>query len=566
MAPLGDGSLTSLGFRRDVKIFLAAMVGYLIVVILALLLILQNSVITTTEVTRASWDLVAEMIVRDLDRLDTVEPAAAQRRLSALRVTAGLLSIELVPHGGAPIRSGFSTDEGQTRSIRTRHGELRLVFDDTIVRQESERFQWIAIIVIAGTLTATLLLVLYLPRIVRPIEEMLAHAREIEDRAAGVDEAQYLVETFRKSIDALREQKDEISRLHEKEKSRADDLERVASTLKRSIASGFIALDHEGRVVDLNAVARDVLGIEPAIGTPVRSALPDGPFASDLSRAVSGKLSLTRHETLHPTSRGDVAIGLTTVPLLDANDAFIGTIAIFTDLTTIRGLEQRVRELQTLADLGEISAGIAHEFRNSLSTILGYLRLSRTEGLPQDVAGRIGAAEHEARLLAEAVSRLLGFAKPFKLDLAPTDLAEVASDVVARLRPEAEDVQIVLRASPAVVRGDASLLRVLVENVVRNAIEAVSRTSGPRRVEVTTERGESCILTVSDNGPGIDEKDIGRIFLPFQSGRPGGFGLGLALSRKIALHHEGDVTLRRRDEGGMTARLVLPPADAGSPD
>lgn len=555
-----DGGLARIGFRRDVKLFLAALVGYLIVVILALLLILQNSVITTVQTAEASWSATGEFVARDLGSLTDLDREQIQSRLAFYRGTFPLLAVALDRGDGIVIRSGFwDSETGYQVEIPTRNGRLLMIFDDSLVRHERWKFNVIAAIVIASTLGTTLLLVLYLPKIVRPIEEMLDHARDVEEKAGDVDEARYLVQTFKRSLDTLRDQKEELARLHAVEKSRADDLERVTSTLTRSITSGFIAVDAAGAIVEMNRVARDVLGIEPAPGARLDHALPDGPFAGDLLRCLTEQSSLTRHETTHPRPDGDVAIGLTTVPLRDETGGFLGFIAIFTDLTPIRSLEDRVRELQTLADLGEISAGIAHEFRNSLSTVLGYLRLAQRNPAAEESKDKIEAAEREARMLADAVSKLLAFSRRIELELGEVDLGELARDIAGRLGTDAgSSFAIPVHGETVRVRGDASLLRVVVENLVRNAIEAASSSEGEKRVEIEVGRaGERGMLRVSDNGPGIAEEEIPRVFLPFQSGRPGGFGLGLALARKIILLHEGDIRLERATRG-MVATIELP--------
>ena len=103
---------------------------------------------------------------------------------------------------------------------------------------------------------------------------------------------------------------------------------------------------------------------------------------------------------------GARATHVTTAPLLAADDQFVGLLALFTDLTPVRHLEGRIRDLQILADLGEISAGIAHEFRNSLATMLGYLQLARREGLPPKAQTQLDKTEKEASLLSAAVDGL----------------------------------------------------------------------------------------------------------------------------------------------------------------
>src|SRR6202008_2457774 len=96
--------------------------------------------------------------------------------------------------------------------------------------------------------------------------------------------------------------------------------------------------------------------------------------------------------------------------------AFLGFLALFTDLTPIRSLEARVQDMATLAQLGEISAGIAHEFRNSLHTILGYMKLARKGGIDSTAETRLQSAEREAALLLQAIERLLAFSRPGELN------------------------------------------------------------------------------------------------------------------------------------------------------
>ena len=186
-----------------------------------------------------------------------------------------------------------------------------------------------------------------------------------------------------------------MKRLHDREKSRADELERVTAALTRSLTSGLIAIDANGRIVDINAAGRDILGIaheEPLSGRELRDVVKLPAFANSLQTAFEQQSAMTRVEIDDEA----VTIGLTTVPLRNESGAFLGFLALFTDLTPIRSLEMRVQEMTTLAQLGEISAGIAHEFRSSLSTILGYMKLAR-RGAVDDVAeGRLQSADKEA--------------------------------------------------------------------------------------------------------------------------------------------------------------------------
>jgi signal transduction histidine kinase len=250
-------------------------------------------------------------------------------------------------------------------------------------------------------------------------------------------------------------------------------------------------------------------------------------------------------------------IGLTTVPLISEEHKFLGTLALFTDLTPLRDLELRLRETQSLADLGEISGGIAHEFRNSLAAILGYLRLARRTELPPDGERAVANAERESSQLAAAVDALLTYARPMRADLHEVDLNELTRDVIDRLADTWDGIELEVDGDRVVALADAALLSRAVDNLLRNAVDSVrQRGSGGIRVSVrATPEPE---IEIADDGMGIDPSEISRLFLPFQSDRPDGYGLGLPLAKKIALLHAGSLQLRGEPGKGAVATIRLP--------
>src|SRR5206468_4262069 len=248
-------------------------------------------------------------------------------------------------------------------------------------------------------------------------------ARELGEAAPQEDEASYLIQTFRDTIATLKKQESELKQLHEIEKSRADDLETITSTLTHSLSSGFIALGPDGRVIEINHAAR---------------------------------------------------------------------------------------EIQSLADLGVMSAAIAHEFRNSLSTILGLLKLARRNELPNDVETKLVTAERESLELAEAVTGLLQFARPMRLQLSDVDLRALISDIVERFR-DSTAATIEIRGPDVQMRGDASLLARAFENLIRNAIDATAGVDNPS-IEIEINDSPDPSIEIRDNGIGIAEKDPANLF------------------------------------------------------
>jgi signal transduction histidine kinase len=545
--------LTKLSFRRDVRLFLGALVGFLGILIVLLLLFLRSFLEHTTDAIAEERQTVANVAASGIT--NGFDRGLAELQLSSIRARYGVAGAALVLPGGQRITSGVIPETAGVAIVQrvTPAGTLLLVFDEGRARTLRGTFLLTTAISLAAVAAVALLLALYLPRITRPIEQMLDSAAEIRERAPHVDEQEYLIDTFRASIDQLKAQKQELQELHDAQKVRADDLERITSALTRSLTSGFLALDPNGNIVDLNASAREILhaGDAHLAGVHVAEALGANEFTRALLGAVEQQAALTRTEV----AVGAQLIGLTTVPLVDAGERFLALLALFTDLTPYRELEARVRDLQTLADLGEISAGIAHEFRNSLSTMLGYLKLARRAGTLQDTERAIEKSEREAALLAEAVDRLLAFARPMKIDRHPIDLLELTRDVCERIDPGA--VPLTCGGAEVEVQGDRALLVRALDNLVRNAIDSV-REKGSGGVRVIVADGDPPHVRVEDDGVGIDAADVPRLMLPFQSQKPSGYGLGLPLARKIVLLHGGTIRLTGQKGEGATATMELP--------
>jgi len=546
-------ALTKIGFRRDIKYFLAVYVGFLIFLILILLSLLQANTTAVEESMHDQWTVIADAASNALS--NTPGDIDVRERLSSLRAEYGIASIEFRPIAGRTFRMGNKPRDAFEIGRSVPAGKAIFQFDDSRLLLARRRFRDTALITLSATIVGTLLLIAFLPRVVRPIEQMLDDARELGERASGEDEQAYLIETFRRSIATLKTQEEQLKDLHEKEKTRADELELVTATLTRSLTTGFLAVDRDGAILEINAAGREILDLEEKSyrGIGIKEGLGDTPFAQVVAEASDQQIPLNRHEVSHEGGR---MIGVSTVPLVTDAGEHLGMISLFTDLTPVRVLESRVREMQTLAELGEMSAGIAHEFRNALSAILGYLKLARRQELAPDIDTKLKNAEQEAVVLSGAVDGLLSFARPMRLDRQRVDLGEVIDDVVSRLSPIAGTVQVAIQGEPFTIEGDAPMLSRAIENVVRNGIESAREKGDTGRVVIDMQP-ERASIAIGDNGAGVDMADVPRLFLPFQSGKASGLGLGLPLARKVILLHGGSIVLNGTPGEGATVTIAF---------
>ena len=216
-------------------------------------------------------------------------------------------------------------------------------------------------------------------------------------------------------------------------------------------------------------------------------------------------------------------------------------------------LERELSSQRELARLGEMSAGIAHEFRNATATILGYARLAAQSGDAAARARHLAAIGAEAEHVARFTGDFLFFARPERLELLPTDLGSLVREIAAEQREMTPGPVIDVEGVFTTAAVDAALFRRALVNLLRNAVEAAKA-----RIVI---RGEGAAdgharVAVEDDGPGVAPEVLPKLFVPFVSTKDGGTGLGLALVAKIAALHRGTVAAERSPALGG-ARFVL---------
>jgi signal transduction histidine kinase len=239
-----------------------------------------------------------------------------------------------------------------------------------------------------------------------------------------------------------------------------------------------------------------------------------------------------------------------------------GALCLFSDLTEIRGVQEKVLLKENLARLGELSAGIAHEFRNSLATILGYARLAaKTEG----DAGNSSAIIREVQSLGRVVDEFLRYAGPARLQRAPIDLRLMVEGIATEVVRDGEVVRVDVEGEwPAQVEGDETLLRQALNNLMRNAVEASLSDGMEGRVIVKGRHDSgSAAIEILDSGPGFAPEVLSRLFTPFVTTKKLGTGLGMALAQKIVVSHDGTLEAANAEGGGARVTMTLPGAGSG---
>jgi signal transduction histidine kinase len=362
---------------------------------------------------------------------------------------------------------------------------------------------------------------------------------------------------------------DALAKLRAQERAmaqRAEASERLSDEIVRSLTAGLLVVSSDGAVRILNPAGHRLLRVSP--DAPLGDCRTLLAQARQLMAVIdessaTGKAIVRKAIEMTPAASPATHLGVTASPMLDDAGRRHGTICLFTDLTEVIDLEEQLRLKDSLARLGELTAGLAHEFRNGLSTIHGYGRLIDLDVLPESQRPYVLGIREETDSLGAVVTNFLNFAKPEPLSVAPVDLGALVDRAVAEARSDrlAEHGEIMKRGTFAIVDGDDVLLRQAVGNLIRNSLEACARAGVAPHVTIEGEVDRSqgvARLTVSDNGPGIDPAVRDRVFRPFVTTKPDGTGLGLALVQKIVVTHNGRVTATSVAGRAAAFQIMLP--------
>jgi PAS domain S-box-containing protein len=384
----------------------------------------------------------------------------------------------------------------------------------------------------------------------------LAVARRNRAQSRDAGESPLLAVALQDAIQKLRAQERAMT-------ERAEASERLNTQIVNSLTAGLLVVDRSGQVQILNPGGRRMLGVEPARGWPHYTKLPvaAAPLADVIEECRATGQPIVRRALEMPQA-GDVThVGVTVSPL--GSEGAGGVICLFSDLTAVVQLEDQLRLKETLARLGELTAGIAHEFRNGLATIHGYGKLLDLQALPPQFRPYVEGIRQETEALGQVVTNFLNFARPTQLSLATQDLRAIVERAADDLRGEAQQLSgdIVVSGEFGHVDADDVLLRQSFSNLLRNAIEACQGHGvAPQvRVDGTIDRAQSITrVTVEDNGPGIRPDAREQVFRPFFTTRKDGTGLGLALVQKIVVTHNGRVSVTDSPSGGACFQVTLP--------
>jgi two-component system sensor histidine kinase AtoS len=442
-----------------------------------------------------------------------------------------------------------------------------------------DRVRWLLVAVyLAGLGGAALLGWLFLRAVLRPYAALASAARDLQaltpeplPRAAEGD-VESVPGLFRRLVDRLQRQEAELSRLYAGA-DRRGGAAAVEDSILGSITSGVISVRSDLTLMVFNRPALQIFGLAEGEvrGRSCQEVFgPTGPITLLAVEAVRTGQTHSRLELSVTRSDGTSRwLGLASSVVRDARGEAAGVTFLLTDLTEVRRLQEQVTLQESLAKVGQLSAGIAHEFRNALGAILGFAKLLQKRLPAEDPRlVHVQAIIDETNSLETTLRDFLAYARPARLQVAAVGVQGLVEEVLDPYRVPLQDggVELVCHheVGEAQIQGDRTALRQALGNLIRNALEAMP---GGGRLSLSTRRlpewpdGDGAApveIRVEDTGEGIAAEDATRIFTPFFTTKEHGTGLGLALAQKAVVAHGGRIEVESRPGSGTTFRIVLP--------
>jgi len=341
------------------------------------------------------------------------------------------------------------------------------------------------------------------------------------------------------------------------------ELRALNQNVVESIPSGLITLSPYGTASFVNPAGISILGLTP-LSILGHHIVELGFFTIDQWNETRARLergNVVRDEIRDYRGEGR-SIGYAVSPLntLDGNAS--GYTLIFQDLTDMKKLEEELRLKDRMAAVGELSAGIAHEIRNPLAAIAGSVQVLKTSrSLTTQEQRLMSIVLKESERLNKSISDFLRFVRPQEKRTTEFDVAASLSETLDLLvnSPELHaDHHIERDIDPPSFQlsGDADQIRQVFWNIARNAMQAMPHGG---LLKVRTEVDDDVYRIVfTDNGSGMSEADLRRLFQPFRTNFPSGTGLGMAISYRIVQEHGGRIDVVSTHGAGTTITIVFP--------
>jgi len=571
-----------ISYEIEIKISLVLLIAFL----LSLNLISAYSLKKVRQAQREGFstklDLSAELIENQI-LLDNYKLPGSSF-LNDIRVLSGADRIEITDSvGNRLIAVGVATNKlgnqsslaPSTRDISIRNKQGLLAYQVRIagINREEAGLRQMAFLDLIfrslGLIASIVVAFLFFRSVMNPYRRIKKEAIDLNISLKDYNErdgVEYAVKLFQAVIQELKEKEAILQAMYHNSEKRADSLARYNEYILGSISSGVIICDNQGIITRLNRSATAITGFveSAAQGKHLNEVFGKRHKISQVLRdAITGKTYSRQEFEIGREDGTSLWIGLTSSQITDDEGNMVGAAVLLTDLTRIKKLQEMADYREKMAALGEMSAGLAHELRNSVAAILGFGKLLKKMSLPDAKAVDIVDTVIAESMATEAMlSRFLNFARPLNLSPIAFDIESVARECVKLSEDQREgksiDFRIEKKGEIPEYYGDPVLIKTALSNLIINACQAISESGIIELIIEHLHEENKIQISISDTGVGIPSAAIPKIFDPFFTTKETGTGLGLALVKKIIAAHNGTIEVTSDKSRRTVFVLTLP--------
>jgi two-component system sensor histidine kinase PilS (NtrC family) len=353
----------------------------------------------------------------------------------------------------------------------------------------------------------------------------------------------------------------------EQASSEIADLQALNQHVIDSLPSGRATTDQAHRILTFNRGAETIIGVpfRLAVGRPIDEVLQ---LPAAVMQSIQNDLrekDARRHEFRYRADdgRGDLEIGLTATHL-ETPGGRVGLLFTFQDVTSIKKLERDVAIQQRLAAVGEMAAGIAHEIRNPLASMSGSIQILRQElPLSTEQEQLMDIVLRESERLNTTIRSFLAYARPQRFQIARFDVRRALNDTALLLRNSAEvreghEILVDVPPSELWYEADEGQIKQIVWNLATNGLRAMPEGGRLNLIGALEQASDGVVLTVRDEGIGIEPEEMDALFQPFHGSFAKGSGLGLAIVHRIVSDYNGEIQVSSQRGSGTTVSVRLP--------
>ncbi len=331
------------------------------------------------------------------------------------------------------------------------------------------------------------------------------------------------------------------------------DLEYLNGAIVNSLNSGLIVFSKDGNITYMNEIAKNIikkLEIKQNIDILKEN------FKSEIEEVIKKEQIIRGDKKVYLTNHNYIWIGYSIVPLFDHNRNSIGVLLNFQDITLLKEMEERMRINDKFAFMGRLSAFLAHEIRNPLASLKGGIEfLVESSNLDEDTKKVSDILFRELDRLNKIITDFLYYtriSRPEKTNIYLKNLIDEIWFELKFMNKENDRFNCFYEGDEGlVISGDANQMRQVFINLFLNSIDAMKKNGGSNIYVKACKNNSEVLISVEDEGGGIDEECISKVFDPFFSTKENGTGIGLSIVYKIIEEHDGYINVHNGAKGAV---------------